>query len=30
LAAHFWSFLDGLLELSNSYCHPGKAGGTPF
>jgi hypothetical protein len=24
-----WSFLDGLPEMSNCYCHPGKAGGTP-
>jgi hypothetical protein len=24
-----WSFLDGLPKMSNCYCHPGKAGGTP-
>src|ERR1035437_8420377 len=29
LAAHSWSFLDGVPEMSNCYCLPGKAGGTP-
>jgi hypothetical protein len=29
LAAHVEEFLDGLPEMSNSYCHPGKAGGSP-
>jgi NAD(P)-dependent dehydrogenase (short-subunit alcohol dehydrogenase family) len=24
-----WSFLDGLPKMSNSYCLPGRAGGTP-
>ena len=23
------SVLGGLLEMSNRYCHPGKAGGLP-
>jgi hypothetical protein len=30
LAAHGEEFLDGLPEMSNCYCHPGKAGGSPF
>jgi hypothetical protein len=30
LAAHLEEFLDGLPEMSNCYCHPGKAGGSPF
>src|ERR1019366_8856855 len=30
LAAHVEEFLDGLPEMSNCYCHPGKAGGSPF
>ena len=30
LAAHIWSVPDGLPEMSNCYCHPGKAGGLPF
>src|SRR5215475_2362186 len=38
LAAHDSDFVDGrpvrspglLPELSNSYCHPGRAGGTPL
>jgi hypothetical protein len=25
LAAHVEEFLDGLPEMSNCYCHPGKA-----
>jgi hypothetical protein len=29
LAAHLEEFLDGLPEMSNCYCLPGKAGGTP-
>src|SRR6266568_1362285 len=29
LAAHSWSFLDGLPKMSNCYCLPGRAGGTP-
>jgi TonB family protein len=29
LAAHAWSFLGGLLYLSNSCCLPGRAGGPP-
>jgi hypothetical protein len=29
LAAHVEEFLDGLPEMSNCYCHPGKAGGSP-
>src|SRR5690349_8031258 len=29
LAAHEWKSLDGLLEMSNFYCHPGRAGGSP-
>jgi hypothetical protein len=29
LAAHSEEFLDGLPEMSNCYCLPGKAGGTP-
>jgi hypothetical protein len=28
LAAHDWSFRDGLLEMSNFYCLPGRAGGS--
>jgi hypothetical protein len=27
LAAHVEEFLDGLPEMSNCYCLPGKAGG---
>jgi hypothetical protein len=30
LAAHLEEFLDGLPEMSNCYCHPGKAGGWSF
>ncbi len=30
LAAHVLEFPGGLPELSNCYCHPGKAGGSPF
>jgi hypothetical protein len=30
LAAHVEEFLDGLPEMSNCYCHPGKAGGWSF
>ncbi|MGD1082794.1 MAG: hypothetical protein ABR881_31145, partial [Candidatus Sulfotelmatobacter sp.] len=26
----FGSFRDGLLYLSNFYCLPGRAGGSPF
>ena len=29
LAAHLEEFLDGLQEMSNCCCLPGKAGGTP-
>jgi hypothetical protein len=29
LAAHLSEFLDGLPQMSNCYCHPGRAGGTP-
>src|ERR1035438_9443988 len=29
LAAHLEEFLDGLPEMSNCYCLPGKAVGTP-
>jgi hypothetical protein len=29
LAAHLEEFLDGLPEMSNCCCLPGKAGGTP-
>jgi hypothetical protein len=29
LAAHDAESLGGLPELSNGYCHPGKAGGLP-
>ena len=29
LAAHDWRFQDGLPEMSNFYCHPGRAGGSP-
>ncbi len=29
LAAHDREFLGGLPELSNCYCHPGRAGGLP-
>ena len=24
------SFVDGLPEMSNCYCHPGRAGGSPL
>jgi len=30
LAAHAEEFLDGLQEMSNCYCHPGKTGSSPF
>jgi hypothetical protein len=30
LAAHEQSVSDGLPEMSNCYCHPGKAGGLHF
>ena len=30
LAAHVEEFLDGLPEMSNCYCHPGKAGDLLF
>jgi len=29
-AAHDRSFSDELPELPNFYCHPGRAGGTPW
>jgi hypothetical protein len=29
LAAHLEEFLDGLQYMSNGYCLPGKAGGSP-
>jgi hypothetical protein len=29
LPAHDWSFWDGLPELSNIDCRPGRAGGFP-
>jgi hypothetical protein len=25
-----WSFLDGLPQMSNFYCHPGRTGGPPM
>ena len=28
LVAHVWSFRDGLPDLSNFYCLPGRAGGS--
>jgi hypothetical protein len=30
LAAHVLEFSGGLPEMSNGYCHPGKAGGSPI
>jgi hypothetical protein len=30
LAAHLEESLDGLQKMSNFYCLPGRAGGTPF
>ena len=30
LAAHVLEFPGGLPQMSNFYCHPGKAGGSPF
>jgi hypothetical protein len=30
LAAHDLEFLDGLPEMSNPGCHPGRAGGPLF
>ena len=30
MAAHVEEFLGGLPEMSNCYCHPGRAGGSPI
>jgi hypothetical protein len=30
LAAHVLEFLDGLPNMSNFCCLPGKAGGSPL